>query len=516
MEGACSKRKPATQLTKDNVEQLDSGREPSADADAAQELKEADPETLKNRRYAFTEDICTYKASCRAVHDSKKQLAMLLISCCCARAAAAQAPEDRADAWTACERSGRAAEVGREGGPAKSERISQHICFFDFTLPTQRFYIGALSSLICPQADTTATAPEEKEAPASAAAAAEGASPTAEAAPVTAADESKSEAAAAAAPVAATHEPAVLNGETAQNSINNSTNNTESGGGLFGSVLKGAPAFVSPFGSLGATGSSFLLPSSGNATGTSLFGDPQGGPPAADAEDAEAQPPEEPTIVATTVDSKEEVIFSDRDCRMQCFDAEHKVWTPKPPLDGKVDFVVPKVKPFAAAAVTAVADAAAAIAVASATVAPLAVARLAAAAAAGFHKGEEEGLPIARLLFFVNRTGRLRLNSPVLPSSVRFRHPAERAAAKPAAAAGAAAAAAAAGPDTDASAKEKKDVPLKLNTVEFTGLKIDAKDSKDTTFYRIRFSSDERAKEFMALANAKQEEATKAAQNGSN
>ena len=44
-------------------------------------------------------------------------------------------------------------------------------------------------------------------------------------------------------------------------------------------------------------------------------------------------------------------------------------------------------------------------------------------------KGEEEGLPNARILFFVNRTGRLRLNSPVLPSTVKFRHPVERAAA---------------------------------------------------------------------------------------
>lgn len=28
---------------------------------------------------------------------------------------------------------------------------------------------------------------------------------------------------------------------------------------------------------------------------------------------------------------------------MQYFDVENKVWAPKPPLDGKVDFVVPKV-----------------------------------------------------------------------------------------------------------------------------------------------------------------------------
>ena len=40
-------------------------------------------------------------------------------------------------------------------------------------------------------------------------------------------------------------------------------------------------------------------------------------------------------------------------------------------------------------------------------------------------------------------------------------------------------------------------------------------DSKDTTFYRIRFSSVEKAKEFKDLANAKQEEASKAALNGS-
>ncbi|KAL8269891.1 hypothetical protein Esti_006176 [Eimeria stiedai] len=395
-EGACSKRKPATQLTKDNVDQLESGREASADADAGQDLKEADPETLKNRRRLKI--VRTHGPPANAVGEQQK--------------------------------------------PGEKEAS--------------------------PKAETTATVPEAKEAPASAAAAAEGVSPTTEAASVTGADESKTGLVAAAAPAAAAApECTVLNGDAAQNSNSNSSNSTESGGGLFGSVLKGTPAFVSPFGSLGATGSSFLLPSSGNAAGPSLFGGPQGGPQAADAEEAEASPTEEPTIVATTVDSKEEVIFSDRDCRMQCFDAEHKVWTPKPPLDGKVDFVVPK-------------------------------------------KGEEEGLPIARLLFFVNRTGRLRLNSPVLPSSVRFRHPVERAAAKPVAAG-----AAAAGPDTEASAKEKNDVPLKLNTVEFTGLKIDAEDSKDTTFYRIRFSSDERAKEFMTLANAKQEEATKAAQNGS-
>lgn len=91
-------------------------------------------------------------------------------------------------------------------------------------------------------------------------------------------------------------------------------------------------------------------------------------------------------------------------------------------------------------------------------------------------KGEEEGLPIARILFFVNRTGRLRLNTPVLPSSVPFRHPVDRTAVSAAAKAAAAATgtAAAAAPEKGDAAGEKKDVPLKTNTVEFTGLKIDA------------------------------------------
>ncbi|CDJ36300.1 uncharacterized protein EMH_0045910 [Eimeria mitis] len=217
----------------------------------------------------------------------------------------------------------------------------------------------------------------------------------------------------------------------------------------------------------GAAGSSFLLPSAGASEGSSLFKG-TGAAPAAEAEDADVPPPEEPTVVTTTVDSKEEVIFTDRDCRMQCFDLENKVWTPKPPLDGKVDFVAPK-------------------------------------------KGEEEGLPNARILFFVNRTGRLRLNSPVLPSTVKFRHPIERSAVS--AAAKTTSPGAAGAPETG-NAEGTKEVPLKKNTVEFTGLKIDAKDAKDTTFYRIRFSNDERAAEFIALANAKQEEAAKASQNG--
>ncbi|KAL8424984.1 hypothetical protein Efla_004461 [Eimeria flavescens] len=417
MEGACSKRKPATQLTKDAVEGGEASRElGAADAEAAgEELRAADPETLKSRRRL---------------------------------------------------------KIVRTHAPAAS------------LLGAEPEALGSKGGALAP---TAAAAPELKEptaAPAASAAPAAAAAPAAgdskpEAAPSVGGGGDKNAAATAAAPAAAAAAPeaALPNGDAAQDSSssNSSSSSSSGGGGLFGSVLKGTPAFVSPFGSLSGTGSSFLLPSASTAAGgPSLFGGPPGAP-SADAEEADVSPPEEPTIVATSVDSKEEVVFSDRDCRMQCFDAANKVWTPKPPLEGKLDFVVPK-------------------------------------------KGEEEGLPIARLLFFVNRTGRLRLNSPVLPSSVPFRHPPERvpsAAAAKAAAGAPAAAAAAAGPAADTATSQKKELPLKLNTVEFTGLKIDAKDSKDTTFFRIRFSSEEKAKAFMTLANEKQEEATKAAQNGS-
>lgn len=62
----------------------------------------------------------------------------------------------------------------------------------------------------------------------------------------------------------------------------------------------------------------------------------------------------------------------------------------------------------------------------------------------------------------------------MLPSTVKFRHPVERSAV--AAGTKAVSSGAAAAPDGgDAAAKDElKDIPLKMNTVEFTGLKLDA------------------------------------------
>lgn len=49
-ESACSKRKPAVQLTKDQV-QGEGKQEEQPETEASLDLKEADAETLKNRRY---------------------------------------------------------------------------------------------------------------------------------------------------------------------------------------------------------------------------------------------------------------------------------------------------------------------------------------------------------------------------------------------------------------------------------------------------------------------------------
>ncbi|XP_026194082.1 ras guanine nucleotide exchange factor M [Cyclospora cayetanensis] len=394
-EGACNKRKTTVQLTKDQLLDDKPLEEPQENG-ASEELREADPTTLKNRRRLKI--VRTHGPSASA--SSEQQPAKEVL------------PEAR---------------VGDASNTAAEEAASSALD-------------GAERELL-PSSDRGET---------------EGGSANGSSTFTTGASSSSSN-----------------NGNTANATTNNDSSVGGGNSGLFGSVLKGTSSFISPFGSLSASGSSFLLPSGGSAGSASLFGSPPPATPASEAEEADAAPPEEPTVVTTTVDSKEEVIFTDRDCRMQCFDMEKKAWAPKPPLDGKVDIVVPK-------------------------------------------EGEEEGLPNARILFFVNRTGRLRLNSPVLPSSVKFRHPVERAALSTGAAAGAAAAAAPSEGGDAAQKEEQKDLPLKLNTVEFTGLKIDAENSKDTTFYRIRFSSDARAAEFVALANAKQEEASKALHGGTN
>ncbi|CDJ67608.1 hypothetical protein, conserved [Eimeria necatrix] len=410
MESACSKRKPSTQLTKDQLQGEPEEAE-VAETGSSLDLKDADANTLKNRRrLKIVRTHAPPVVSCHEQQSTKEA-----------------SVENKETPVAVSE---------KEESPGTPAASAPEIV----TTPVTA---SAISS-----ADVGTSGDAAPAAPA-------------------AADTSAGATVPASASVSATDgvSAADANGKTAADS-NPSTNT--SGGGIFGSLLKGTPAFVSPFGALGPSGNSFLLPSGGPVEGHSSLLGGSSGSASAEADETDVPPPEEPTVVTTTVDSKEEVIFTDRDCRMQCFDIANKVWTPKPPLDGKVDF-----------------------------------------------KGEEEGLPNARILFFVNRTGRLRLNSPVLPSTVKFRHPVERSAV--AAGTKAVSSGAAAAPDGgDAAAKDElKDIPLKMNTVEFTGLKLDAKDAKDTTFYRIRFSSDERAAEFMALANAKQEEASSAARNGS-
>ncbi|CDJ38765.1 hypothetical protein, conserved [Eimeria tenella] len=413
MESACSKRKPSTQLTKDQLQ-----GEPQAEVaetESSLDLKDADANTLKNRRRLKI--VRTHAPPAVTCHEQQST-----------KEASVENKETPA------------AVSEKEESPGTSAASAPEIV----TTPVSA---SAISS-----ADVATSGDAAPAAPA-------------------AADTSPGATAPASASASATDgvSAADANGKTAAD--NNPSIDTSSGG-IFGSLLKGAPAFVSPFGALGPSGNSFLLPSGGPVEGHSSLLGSCSGSASAEADETDVPPPEEPTVVTTTVDSKEEVIFTDRDCRMQCFDIANKVWTPKPPLDGKVDFVTPK-------------------------------------------KGEEEGLPNARILFFVNRTGRLRLNSPVLPSTVKFRHPVERSAVAAGTKAVLSGAAAAPAGGDGVAKDELKDIPLKMNTVEFTGLKLDAKDAKDTTFYRIRFSSDERAAEFMALANAKQEEAGNVARNGS-
>ncbi|CDJ58817.1 hypothetical protein, conserved [Eimeria maxima] len=364
MENACSKRKPTTQLTKDQL-QGEATQGEQQETETHLDMKEADADTLKNRRrLKIVRTHAPPAADCSQQRSLKEDAAESRL----------QTTPEVAPQTTESPATTAAAPPAATDGEQAAAPVAE-----------------------------TANASEDAENGSS----------------VSRTDGCAASADGAAAVEAADAAAAVHNG----NAATGSGSSNGGGGGLFGSVLKGTSAFVSPFSSLGATGSSFLLPSTGATEGSSLFRG-SGEAPAAE-EDADVPPPEEPTVVTTTVDSKEEIIFSD--------------------------------------------------------------------------KGEEEGLPNARILFFVNRTGRLRLNSPVLPSTVKFRHPVERSAASAAQEGGSAA----------------KDLPLKKNTVEFTGLRIDAKDAKDTTFYRIRFSNDERAAEFISLANAKQEEAAKTAQNGS-
>ncbi|CDI81878.1 hypothetical protein, conserved [Eimeria praecox] len=443
MENGCSKRKPAAQLTKDQL-QGDAAQGEQPEAANSVDMKEADADTLKNRRrLKIVRTHAPPVAACpeplptkEAVTESKVQptpepASQTTEPCATAAATAAAAPAAAADAAPAAAADAAPAAAADAAPAAAAEAAPAAAAEAEQTAAPAA------------EAEKTSAGTESGSSTAPAAAAAAGAAAAADAA---------ADAAPAAAPNGTSTTDNTSNSSSNNNSNNNSSSSSSnSGGGLFGSVLKGAPAFVSPFGSLGAAGNSFLLPAAGAAEGSSLFKGAGAAQPA-EAEDADVPPPEEPT----------------RDCRMQCFDLENKAWTPKPPLDGKVDFVAPK-------------------------------------------KGEEEGLPNARILFFVNRTGRLRLNSPVLPSTVKFRHPVERSAASAAKTTSPGSAAASEGN----TAEGTKEMPVKKNTVEFTGLKIDAKDAKDTTFYRIRFSNEERAAEFIALANAKQEEAAKAAQNGS-
>ncbi|CBZ53032.1 conserved hypothetical protein [Neospora caninum Liverpool] len=108
---------------------------------------------------------------------------------------------------------------------------------------------------------------------------------------------------------------------------------------------------------------------------------------------------------------------------------------------------------------------------------------------------KEEDSGATRILFFVHRTGRLHLNTPLI-ASVNYEHPLDRSRQR------------AAVSSKDEKPDEKsgedpqtEDVPRKKNTAQFLGLKTDAKSSSDTTIYRIRFSNEEKCAEFLSLAN---------------
>nr|CEL67016.1 TPA: hypothetical protein BN1204_028210 [Neospora caninum Liverpool] len=191
------------------------------------------------------------------------------------------------------------------------------------------------------------------------------------------------------------------------------------------------------FANLGGSSSLF-------ATSTSFNGNEEG----ADGEDE--QKPEEPSVIENDADADEEILFTDRDCRMQRFDASQTAWAPKPPLEGRVQISASK---------------------------------------------KEEDSGATRILFFVHRTGRLHLNTPLI-ASVNYEHPLDRSRQR------------AAVSSKDEKPDEKsgedpqtEDVPRKKNTAQFLGLKTDAKSSSDTTIYRIRFSNEEKCAEFLSLAN---------------
>ena len=117
----------------------------------------------------------------------------------------------------------------------------------------------------CNQPETTETAPEAKEVPAASTGDEKEAVPAAAEAAKPAADGDNSRGTADVAPAA----DAAANGGTAADSSNsNSGSSSSSGGGLFGSVLKGAPAFVSPFGSL--VSSKMLFLAIGDAAGVAF------------------------------------------------------------------------------------------------------------------------------------------------------------------------------------------------------------------------------------------------------
>ncbi|KFG29419.1 hypothetical protein TGPRC2_258170B, partial [Toxoplasma gondii TgCatPRC2] len=168
----------------------------------------------------------------------------------------------------------------------------------------------------------------------------------------------------------------------------------------------------------------------------------------ADAEDE--QKAEEPSVIENEVDADEEILFTDRDCRMQRFDASQTAWAPKPPLEGRVQVSASK-------------------------------------------KPEDNGA--TRILFFVHRTGRLQLNTPLF-ASANYQHPPDRSRQR-------------AVPPRDEKPDDEKngeeplteEMPKKRNTAQFLGLRTDAQSSSDTTIYRIRFSNEEKCAEFLSLAN---------------
>ncbi|CDJ29692.1 uncharacterized protein EMH_0051840 [Eimeria mitis] len=272
-ENACSKRKPAAQLTKDHV-QGESTEKEQQETETPLDLKEADADTLKNRRrlkivrtHAPPVAVCSEPlATKEGATESKAQLT----------------PEPTPQAAESPAAAAAAPAAAAAAEPAATT--------------------AATTAAATAAADGAAAAPDAGQtAPAAPVAEGAGASTGTETASAAdAAGGAAADAAAAAAP----------NGNAAAGNGSSSSSNGSGGGGLFGSVLKGTSAFVSPFGSLGAAGSSFLLPSAGASEGSSLFKG-TGAAPAAEAEDADVPPPEEPTVVTTTVDSKEEVIFTD-------------------------------------------------------------------------------------------------------------------------------------------------------------------------------------------------------------